>query len=78
MGRTCSTHGTGEERKVVHKVFGRKTRMRETTGIPRRSWGINKQMDLKNVEVGVECIHMAQDRSQCRAVVNTVMKLLVP
>jgi hypothetical protein len=51
--------------------------MREATGIPRRSWGINKKMGLKNVEVGVEWIHMAQDRSQCRAVVNTVMELLV-
>jgi hypothetical protein len=27
---------------------------------------------------GVDCIHLAQDRDQLRAVVNTVMNLRVP
>jgi hypothetical protein len=36
-------------------------------------------MDLRDIiSVGVERIHLAQDRDQCWALVNTVMKLRAP
>jgi hypothetical protein len=44
-------------------------------GICRRRWEDNIRMDLR--EIGwkvVDCIHLAQDRDQWRAVVNTVTK----
>jgi hypothetical protein len=36
-------------------------------------------MDIREIGwEGVDWMHMAQDRDQCRALVNTVMKLWVP
>jgi len=46
---------------------------------PRHRWENNIRMDLR--ELGWECvdwIHLAEDRDQWRAVVNTVMNLRVP
>ncbi|PNF20252.1 hypothetical protein B7P43_G15719 [Cryptotermes secundus] len=64
----------GEERNVyrilVGKPEGRRPLLR-----PRRSI----RMDLR--EIGWDCmdwIDLAQDRDQCRALVNTIMKLRVP
>jgi hypothetical protein len=48
-------------------------------GRPRCKWEDNIRIDL--VEIGCEFldwIHLAQDRGQWRAVVNTVMNLRVP
>jgi hypothetical protein len=46
---------------------------------PRRRWENNIRMDLTKIEwEGVDWIHLAQDRGQWRALVNTVMKLRVP
>jgi hypothetical protein len=47
-------------------------------GRPRRRWVDNIKMDLR--EIGwdlVEWMDMAQDRDQCRALVNTVLKLRI-
>jgi len=46
-------------------------------GRPRRRWDDNIRMDLWEIgcEV-VDWIHLAQDRGQWQALVNTVMKLL--
>jgi hypothetical protein len=70
-GETRSTHGTDE--KYKQNLNGR------PLGRHRRRWEDNIRMDLR--EIGwedVNWIHLAQDRDQWRAVVNTVMNLRVP
>jgi hypothetical protein len=42
-------------------------------------WADNIKIDLREIEWdGVDWIHMAQDRDQWRALVNTVLNLRVP
>jgi hypothetical protein len=65
----------GEE---IVEGFGRKARRKEPLGRIRRRWKDGIRMDLR--EIGwwsAECIHLAQDRDQCRALVNTVMDMRV-
>jgi hypothetical protein len=46
---------------------------------PRRRWVDNIKIDLREIGwIGMDWIHLAQDRDQCRALVNTAMKLQVP
>jgi hypothetical protein len=46
---------------------------------PRRRWEDNIRMHLREIVWGgVERIHLAQNRGQWRALVNTVMNLWVP
>jgi hypothetical protein len=46
---------------------------------PRRRWEDNIKMDLREIGFGdVGWINLAQDRDRWRALVNTVMNLLVP
>jgi hypothetical protein len=46
---------------------------------PRRRWEDNIKMNVKEIGwEGVEWMHVAQDRDQWRAVVNTVMTLRFP
>jgi hypothetical protein len=48
-------------------------------GTSRRKWKGNIRMDLREIGwEGVDWIHLAQDRDQCLAFVNTVMNLWVP
>jgi hypothetical protein len=48
-------------------------------GRPRRRWVDNIAMDLRELEWdGMDWIELAQDRDQCRVLVNTVMNLRVP
>jgi hypothetical protein len=48
-------------------------------GRPRRRWEDNIKMYLRETGwEGVEWMHLAQDRDQWRALVNTVMNLRVP
>jgi hypothetical protein len=45
---------------------------------PRRRWDDNIKIDLREIGWGgMDWIHLAQDRDQWRALVNTVMKLRV-
>jgi hypothetical protein len=47
-------------------------------GIPRRGWEDDIRMDLTEIRWAVvDWIHLAQDRDQWWAVVNTVMNLRV-
>jgi hypothetical protein len=48
-------------------------------GRPRSRWVDNIKMDLGEIGWdGRDCIELAQDRDQWRALVNTVMNLRVP
>jgi hypothetical protein len=48
-------------------------------GRPRRRWVDNIQKDLREIGwAGMDWIHLAQDRDQWRALVNTAMNLRVP
>jgi hypothetical protein len=52
---------------------------RRLLGRPRRRWEDNIKMDLREVGWGgMDWIDLAQDRDRWRAIVNTVMNLLLP
>jgi hypothetical protein len=59
--------------------FGGRVRRRETAKKPRRECEDNVKMDLREIAWNfADWIHLAHDRNQWRAIVNTVMKLRVP
>jgi hypothetical protein len=67
------------ERRGVYRVLVGKPESKIPLGRPRRRWGDNIKLDLR--ETGIDeanWIQLAQDRVQCRAFVNTAMKLRVP
>jgi hypothetical protein len=75
MGGACSTHGKNRNayRVLVGKPEGKRPLRR-----PRRRWKGNIKMDLSEIGwSGMDWIDLAQDRDQCRALVNTVMNLWV-
>jgi hypothetical protein len=52
---------------------------KRSLGKPRGRWVDNIRMDLRDIGwEGVDWLHLAQDRNQWRALVNTVMNLRVP
>jgi hypothetical protein len=68
----------GEVRGAYNILVG-KPEGRRPLGRPRRRWEDNIKMYLR--EIGfwdVDWIHWAQDRDRWRALVNTLMNLLVP
>jgi hypothetical protein len=76
MGRACSTN---EETRNTHRVLVRKPEGKRPLGRPRRRWGDNIKMNLREIEWdGTDWIELAQDRDQRRTLVNTVMNLRVP
>jgi hypothetical protein len=67
----------GRDEKYIQN-FGRETWREQIIQIPRRMWEDNIKMDLREISwESVDWMHMAQDRDQWRAVVNTVMNLRV-
>jgi len=57
------------------RAFVGKPEGKRSLGKPRRRWEDDTKMDLKAIGWGgVDWIHLAQDRGQCRAVVNKAMK----
>jgi hypothetical protein len=67
------------EMKNTYKILVRKREGKKPLGRPRRTWEDNIRMDLREIGLeGVDWIHLAQDRDQWRAVVNTVMNIRVP
>ena len=76
MSRTCSTYGAFTN---VYRVFVGKPEGKKSLGRPRRRWGDNIKMDLK--EVGCDAgdwIALAEDRDQWRVYVRPVMNFRVP
>jgi hypothetical protein len=68
----------GEGRGVYRVLVGR-PKGKRPLGRPRRRWEDNIKMDLRERGIdGANWIHLAQDRVQWRACVNTVMNLRVP
>jgi hypothetical protein len=56
-----------------------KTEGKRPLGIPTCRWVDNIKMDLREIVWGdMDWIHLAQERNQWRALVNTVMNLRVP
>jgi hypothetical protein len=58
----------------------RKPEGKKTLGRPRHRWEDNIEMDLEEKIGGedISWIHVAQVRDRWRALVDTVMKLLIP
>jgi hypothetical protein len=76
MGGACNTDGRVE--KCIRE-FGGNPEGERPFGRPGRKWKDHIIMNL--MEIGCEVVdwmHLAQDRDQWRAVVNTVMNLRVP
>jgi hypothetical protein len=69
---------TGEMRNAYNILVEKPERKRPIRR-PRHRWQNNIGMDLREIGwEGVEWMHMAQDRHQWWALVNTVMNLWVP
>jgi hypothetical protein len=76
MGETCSTNG---EKLNAYRILVGKPEGNRPLRRPRHRWVDNIKMDLREIGWdGVDWIDMAQDRDQCRAIVNTAMNLRVP
>jgi hypothetical protein len=68
----------GEKRNAYRVLVG-KPEGKRPLGRPRRRWEDITKMHLKEVGWGgIDWIHLAQDRDEWRAVVNTAMNLRVP
>jgi hypothetical protein len=66
-------------RRNVYNTLVVKPEVKRPLGRRRRRWDDNIRMDLREIQwVGVDWIHLAQDRDQWRDLVNTVMKLRLP
>jgi hypothetical protein len=63
----------------TYKILIEKSGGKRPLGRHKRRWEVNFGMDLTEIEWESVCrIHLAQDRDQWRAVVNTVMNIEVP
>jgi hypothetical protein len=68
----------GEKRNAYSILVGKPEGKRPLAS-PRHRWEENIRMDLREVGwEGVGWMHLARDRDQWRAPVNTVMNLRVP
>jgi len=75
MSGTCNTY---TKIRNAYRILVRRPEGKRSLGGPRRRWEDNIRMDLR--DIGWDCVdwkHLAQDRDQRRAVVNTVMNLQV-
>jgi hypothetical protein len=63
------------EMKNAYKILVRKSEGKRTLGRPKRRWVDNIRMDLRE---SVDWMHLARDRYQWRALVNTALNLPVP
>jgi hypothetical protein len=66
------------EKRNAYRILMGKQEGKRPLGRPRRRWVDNIKMDLGEIEWdGMDWIHLAKDRDQRRALVNTVMNLRV-
>jgi hypothetical protein len=76
MGWACSTNG---EKMNAYRISVGKSEGKRRLGRPRRRWVDNIKIDSREIEWdGMDWIDLAQDRTQWRALVNTVINLRVP
>jgi hypothetical protein len=67
------------ERRGVYRVLDGRPEGKKPLGRPRRRWEDNIKIDLREIGIcGANWIRLAQDRTQWRAFVNTVMNLRIP
>jgi hypothetical protein len=67
------------EKSNAYRILVGKPEGKRPLGRPRHRWVDNIKMDLREIRWdGVDWIDMAQDRDQWKALVNTVLNLLVP
>jgi hypothetical protein len=67
------------ETRNAYKILVGKPEGKSPLGRPRRRWVDNIKMYLREIGCdGRDCIELAQDRDQWRALVNTMMNLRVP
>jgi hypothetical protein len=67
------------EGRGVYSVLVARAEGKRPLGRSRRRWEDNIKLDLREIGIdGANWIHLAQDRVQWRAFVNTVMNLRVP
>jgi hypothetical protein len=63
----------------IRKILVGKPEGKRPLRRPRRRWGDNNKIDLREIGWGgMDWFVVAQDRDQWRALVNTVMNLRVP
>jgi hypothetical protein len=63
----------------AYRILVEKPEGKRPLGRPRRRWVENIKIDLRETGWDVmDCIDLAQDRDQWRALVNAVMNLQVP
>jgi hypothetical protein len=75
MGRAFNTN----EKRNAYRIFVGKPERRWPLRRPRRRWANNIKIYRRMIEWDdTGWIDLAQDRNQCRALVNTVMNLRVP
>jgi hypothetical protein len=68
----------GESRSAFWVVVGKPEENRPL-GIPRNTWEDNIKRDLNEMEFGgKDWIYLAKDKDRWRALVNTLMNLVVP
>jgi hypothetical protein len=67
------------EKRNVHRLLAGKPEGKRPLGRPRRRWIDNIKMNLLEVRLNVvDWIGLAQDRYSWRALLNSVMNILVP
>jgi hypothetical protein len=68
-----------EEKRNAYRILVRKPEGRRPLRRPRHKWVDNIKIDLRETQWdGMDWIDLAQDRDQCRALVNMVMNLRGP
>jgi hypothetical protein len=68
-----------EKKMNAYRILMGKPEGKRPLERPRRRWVNNIKIDLREIGWdGMDWIDLAQDMSQCRAIVNTVMNLRVP